>query len=82
MSKRIDIDDDCDCSHALRAKWRPISAIHEDYCPALAMHVDYPGSVAVVDIRSDDFDAAQWTHFALLPLLTNEMAEELKAPRW
>lgn len=74
---RLDIDEDCDCAHALRAKWRPIAEIHEDYCPCVAIDIHDPGNVAVVDIRDEDYDDSDWTHFALLPLLTNEMAEAM-----
>ncbi len=67
---------------ATRAKWRPISEFHEELQPVVVIDIDDPGGVMLAwhdDIVRDlEENPGAWTHFAELPLLTNEMAEEIK----
>ena len=64
-----------ECVHAKRAKWRPITEVHEEFGPVVVIDANDPGGVTVQwpgEIALDD-DGTRWTHFAELPLLTNEM---------
>lgn len=64
------------CVHAKRAQWRPISEIHEDYGPVVVIDITDAGTAAVV--WGGDFLEPYWTHFAQLPELTSERADELE----
>jgi len=59
-------------------RWRPIAEIHEDFGPCVVMRIDDPGSLAVMSSLDENFDESDWTHFALVPRLTNEDAARLK----
>lgn len=65
------------CEHARRAQWRPIGDFYEELQPVVVIDIRDPGNVAVAwndDITED----SDWTHFAELPQLTNEQAEDLE----
>lgn len=62
-----------------RAKWRPISEIHEDYSLCVLIDINGPGGATVGSCMDTDWDESQWTHFAQMPELTNEEAERLIA---
>lgn len=57
--------------------WRPIDKIHEDYGPCVLMNINDPGYQEIGSNLNTDFDESKWTHFAEVPKLTNEQAEEL-----
>jgi hypothetical protein len=59
---------------AKRAEWRPIEDYHEEYGLVVVIDIYDPGGVS---LSWDEDIPGTWTHFAELPLLTNEMAEEL-----
>jgi hypothetical protein len=68
----------------LRAKlkrydWRPIAEMHEDHSTCVVIDIRDPGSVQVMNVCDTDYNPEDWTHFAMLPELTNEMAEKLIA---
>jgi len=60
-------------------EWRPISQIHEDYGPCVLMDIEDPGYLEVSSNLDTDLDESQWTHFAEVPKLTNEQADDLLA---
>lgn len=62
---------------AKRAEWRPIKEAHEGHGPVVVIDINDPGGVTIA--WSDDiYEGCPWTHFAELPLLTDEMVEKLK----
>jgi len=60
-------------------KWRPIADIHEDYGPCVLMRIDDPGYLEVGSNLDKDFNETGWTHFAEVPKLTIEEADDLAA---
>lgn len=62
-----------------RYRWRPIADIHEDYGECILLDINDPGGPEIGNNCSLWFDEEDWTHFAQLPELTNEMADEMIA---
>lgn len=62
-----------------RARWRPISEMHEDFGTCICIDINDPGAMWLGNHCSLDWDESRWTHFAQIPSLTNEQAEAMKA---
>lgn len=58
-------------------EWRPIEEMREHHGPCAVMHIADAGYLEVVHVLDIDFDPATWTHFALVPRMTNEDGERL-----
>ncbi len=63
-----------------RYEWRAISDIHEDYGPCVVINLIEDGCYQEIHHVCDlDFNIDDWTHFAEVPKLTTERAEQLIA---
>ena len=64
-----------------RYKWRPISEAHEDHGPCVYIDIQDPGSQCIAHVCDVNYaeDIEGMTHFAQLPELTQEMAQDLIA---
>lgn len=60
-------------------RWRPIAEIHEDLGPCVLIRLDDPGYMEVGSNLDEDFNETGWTHFAEVPKLMNDEAEQLRA---
>lgn len=60
-------------------QWRPIGEIHEDFGSCVLMRIDDPGDLEIGNNLCNDFYKGRWTHFAEVPKLSIEDAEELEA---
>jgi len=62
-------------------RWRPLSEAHEDHGPVILIDIQDPGSQMISHVCAETWpdDIEGMTHFAKLPPLTNEEAEEMLA---
>jgi hypothetical protein len=62
-------------------RWRPLSEAHEDHGPVILMDIKDPGFQMISHVCAETWpdDIEGMTHFAKLPPLTNEEAEEMLA---
>ena len=63
-----------------RAKWRPISEVHEDYGDIILINIDDPGDVRLSHVCSLSWDEDRdgMTHFAQVPELTTAFAARIR----
>ena len=64
-----------------RAAWRPIAEAHEDFGPLVVIDMLDPGTHDIAHVCNLDWaDKTEgMTHFAQLPLLTEEMVQDAQA---
>lgn len=67
---------------AKRAEWRPIKEFREGPGTTdelvIVIDINDPKGVTVAYVDDVYYEGGPWTHFAELPLLTDEMVEKLK----